>query len=107
MGCRDPNPRQQLPVFSAHLVYEGGGILSLTQPIISKRLQPIKVTLRGEINDLLDGAFRDIKDGSLAVVGEGKDRCRNAVLFARLQLVLCPRHVAGEKPSHPLAGANG
>ena len=87
----------------------GQKFLGLTNPVFSKRLQPCIVSLRGEIDNLPGGAFRDVEDGSGAIVGKDEGRCRNAVVFAvaRLQLALCPRHVAGEKPSHPLAGANG
>ena len=87
----------------------GRKVFSLTNPVLAERLQPLIVTLRGEIDDLFDGAFRDVEDGSGAIVGKDEDRCRNAVVFAVtcLKFALRPRHATAEKPGHPLSGANG
>jgi len=48
-------------------------ILGNRHPVLRERLQPFIVILRGEIDNLSDGAFRDVKDGSLATLGKDKD----------------------------------
>lgn len=77
--------------------------LSPTHPAFAELLQFFIVIFCGEIDDLSDGAFRDVEDSSSAIMSEDKDRGRDAVV-ACLHLALPPRHASGERPCHPLAG---